>query len=421
MAGILSASSTPMEIKKRYKNKNSSYIINITVFGNFENGELLTGPVKIQLERTKAKENIVPIPLPLPIKITTKVGDSESIKMDGNYDAISSKFTGTFEIDHESYPLFICCGTLSNNEEKDKVLVKNIKKDKWLLSIEQLCLHKFENKDEIENVRIIVEEGLSLNLNDKLFDWFSGYIFDNYYDKKHFEVTFKNGNKLIGPYDSQFDILQGSVYDYIWSNGDSYTGAISYADDLTDYNQIIPVRGQFTLTTGEIISDSSPLFERYKQIVLEKRPFVNTTPIEIFEIAQKQIEAEQLKKQREKEVAELKEKLERQQRELESQQRQQERLNGLIRKYGHTYGQAIHDREPLVGMTIEMIQAMHHGQGKIRRYVQSGKEITILSYGGESIALLGAFGTEDKYEYTFEDGRLVEFSFREGGVNALIL
>lgn len=409
MAGIISASSTPMEIKKRYKN--SSYVIDITISGNFDKGELLTGPVNIQFKKTATEENYLPLPLPLPIK--TKVGDSESINMVGNYDAISSKFTGTFELDN--CPLFICCATLSNNEEKDKVLVKNIKKDKWLFYIEKLCLHKFENKDEIENVRIIVEEGLSFSLND-MFGMFRHVLIS-----PNFEVAFKNGNKLIGPYTRQFDISAEGVYDYIWSNGDKYTGVISYKPNLTDYNQIIPVRGGFTLTTGETISNSSILFERYKQTVLEDRSLVNSTPMEIFEIVQKQIEAERLKKQREKEAAELKEKLARQQREYEKQQQEQEKRHNLIRKYGYKYGQAIYDRDPQVGMTIEMIQTMHNGKGKMRRYVRFGKEITILSYGGESIFLLGVFGKEDEYEYTFVDGRLVEFSLNEGGVNSLIL
>ena len=404
MAGIISASSTPMEIKKRYKN--SSYVIDITISGNFDKGELLTGPVNIQFKKTATEENYLPLPLRLPIK--TKVGDSESINMVGNYDAISSKFTGTFELDN--CPLFICCATLSNNEEKDKVLVKNIKKDKWLFSIEKLCLHKFENKDEIENVRIIVEEGLSFSLKD-MFGMFRHVLIS-----PNFEVAFKNGNKLIGPYTRQFDISAEGVYDYIWSNGDKYTGVISYKPNLTDYNQIIPVRGDFTLTTGETISNSSILFERYKQTILEDRSLVNSTPMEIFEIVQKQIEAERLKKQREKEAAELKEKLARQQRELEEQQKRRD----LIRKYGYEYAQAIYDREPQVGMTIEMIQTMHNSKGKISRYVRSGKEITILSYGGEMVALFGVFGKEKEYEYTFVDGRLVEFSITEGGVSFIL-
>ena len=138
--------------------------------------------------------------------------------------------------------------------------------------------------------------------------------------------------------------------------------------------------------------------------------------MEIFEIVQKQIEAERLKKQREKEAAELKEKLARQQRELEEQQKRRD----LIRKYGYEYAQAIYDREPQVGMTIEMIQTMHNSKGKINRYVRSGKEITILSYGGEMVALFGVFGKEKEYEYTFVDGRLVEFSITEGGVSFIL-
>ena len=185
--------------------------------------------------------------------------------------------------------------------------------------IEKLCLHKFENKDEIENVRIIVDEGLSFSLND-MFGMFRHAI-----ASPNFEVTFKNGNKLIGPYTRQFDIDAEGVHDYIWSNGDKYTGVISYKPNLTDYNQIIPVRGDFTLTTGKTISHSSPLFERYKQIVSENSSLVNTSPVEIFEIAQKQIEAERLKKQREKEAAELKEKLARQHQEYEKQQQEQEK------------------------------------------------------------------------------------------------
>ena len=85
-----------------------------------------------------------------------------------------------------------------------------------------------------------------------------------------------------------------------------------------------------------------------------------------------------------------------------------------IRKFGQSYGTAVSNRKAKLGMTIEMVQAMHEDKGHIERHISKNKEITTLSYGGNYFSFLGISGIASKYEYTFVNGRLIEFTSTDG-------
>ena len=406
LIGITSVSAEPMTIRKKLKVGYEAISIEFT--GNFKNGELITGPVNIILNNGEKQISTI-----------------------GNYNAVSSEITGIISefidaITTNDERKFICHYRLSNNETKDKILLKNLKKNMWHIVIEELYLHKYENTKNVKHARV-------LDYNDFQSTGNIFFVFNEIYKmyrdssfglQQYVEVTFQNGNKMH---------CRGNPKDYIWSNGDKYKGDMSaYEQDDDDwswsvYKQIIPIKGKFTLNNGSIISssDTPELFQRMIKILKDDvskntNLYIKATPTEISEVARKQLEEERLKKQREKEAAELKAKLEKQRQEQEERQKDLDKLNRLIRRYGYKYGKAIYDKEPMVGMTIEMVRAIHNSKGRINRYIRAGKEITILSYGGEFYSFLGVAGRENEYEYTFINGELVEYNVNEGSISVLM-
>lgn len=75
--------------------------------------------------------------------------------------------------------------------------------------------------------------------------------------------------------------------------------------------------------------------------------------------------------------------------------------NYWIRKFGQSYGSAVINRQVKLGMTIEMIQAIHEDKGHIRRYISQNGEVITLTFSSGGLS-----GTE----YTFINGRLREYT-----------
>ena len=77
-----------------------------------------------------------------------------------------------------------------------------------------------------------------------------------------------------------------------------------------------------------------------------------------------------------------------------------------IRKYGSAYGMAVLNKKVKLGMTVNMVQEIYGG-GEVTRYVESGREIIVLTYGGYN-QLWEFF--EKIRTYTFVNNRLTEYS-----------
>ncbi len=75
--------------------------------------------------------------------------------------------------------------------------------------------------------------------------------------------------------------------------------------------------------------------------------------------------------------------------------------NYCIRKFGQSYGTAVINRQVKLGMTVEMIQTIHEGEGRISRYV---------SQDGEVITLTFSSGWLSGTKYTFINSRLREYT-----------
>lgn len=65
-------------------------------------------------------------------------------------------------------------------------------------------------------------------------------------------------------------------------------------------------------------------------------------------------------------------------------------------------------------MTIEMVQLMHNTKGHRSHLVLDGKEVLVLTYGGDYYSIFGISGVTAKTEYLFVNGRLVEYMAEDG-------
>lgn len=356
--------------------------------------------------------------------------------------------------------IFIC--KIANNESKDKILVKNLKENVWHISIEELLIGKehvqIEYEPEVAKIKVLLtgeqfqkfintnshirERCPRIGIGDiDIKNIFTPNIIqlENILDivntaacKTDMEIVFANGNRCIGhmTYENWvFELINGDKYTYIWPNGDKYIGDITYCkyknrywNDLSNYKQLRPLsKGEFTLASGEIISQDSPLFWHYANIVENDESYANATPTEIFKIAenrevemQKKREEERLQQQREERLRQQREEEKRIKEEQEKKEKEIRRKNELILKYGQKYGTAIYNGEPQIGMTIEMVQDMHGSRGNISNYTDGNKTITKLSYGGEFVSFWGISGITKSTDYTFVNGRLTEYSSSDG-------
>lgn len=419
---IISAQGAPKTIKKTFP-KGSGFI---EVSGYFEKGELTTGPLKVWYESTK--------------------NGITRVLLEGHYNAELAQFRGTFNNNYiGNSTTFFCLCTISNNDTKDKILVKNLIKDKWHISIQQLSIYKYENSGHINSVRLLINDykqtyNDSINLNTKQLEQdvnktdetkkymyqtesSSLRIFSHDFLETNVEITFKNGNKCIGP-QVDYDVIdKDGIYEYIWSNGDKYIGLIypynNNRYNLNNYRQIYPKleKGEFVLADGSIISHKSSLFSWHQRIVFNNDLHINTTPCQSFRIAQKRIEEER-KKEEEERLQKIREEEERRAMELRAKQEEERnkiaRKNYLISKYGQKYGEAIFNKVPLIGMTIEMVQLMHNTKGHRSHLVLDGKEVLVLTYGGDYYSIFGISGVTAKTEYLFVNGRLVEYMAEDG-------
>lgn len=196
----------------------------------------------------------------------------------------------------------------------------------------------------------------------------------------------------------------------IWPNGDTFEGGVYNFDDSCSSCPVRPYCGTIKFHDGQVLGYDCRKFDDFK--IGDNGLCVSPSEMkESFENMIKELEEARLRKIREEEerkAAELKAEQE------TEREKKLARKNELIRKYGQKYGEAIFNREPKTGMTIKMVQEMHQKQGHMSRRISQGREITILSYGGNYVSFGGISGITSMYEYTFVDGRLVEFSSTDG-------
>lgn len=426
LIGGMSAQSASKTIKRTFPKEAGS----IEFVGNFENGELMTGPIIINY------------------KSYNRNRETRAL-LKGDYNAATSEFIGTFyDPTYGGANKLSCHCIMSNNETRDKILVKNLKQDKWDISIEELFLSEYENKGDVRNVKLLIGEEYiqslykiaaaeptdeseskqlkmileQQNLRAPKKTGSTLGVFCQDFESVYVEITFKNGNKCIGPQDRHsYNLIRGgnSTYEYIWSNGDKYIGSISpygEGDGLSKYKQIRPAgnsnRGAFILTNGSKILPDSSVYTWHPSVAHEEER-INTTPTESFKVALKKIEEQKQKEEAER-LRKIREEEERKAAELRAKQEEEAkkiaRKNELIRKYGQKYGEAIYNGEPKTGMTIEMVQDMHQKRGHMTRRISNGNEITVLSYGGDYVSLFGISGITASYRYTFVNGRLTDFT-----------
>ena len=193
-----------------------------------------------------------------------------------------------------------------------------------------------------------------------------------------------------------------------WTNGDIFEGRVynaGHAYSNFHSNQIRPCRGTIKYHDGQVFEYSNSDFDDFK--IGDNGLCVSPSEMkESFENTIREREEERLRKIREEEerkAAELRAK-------QEEEAKKIARKNELIRKYGQKYGEAIYNREPKTGMTIEMVQDMHQKRGHMTRRISNGNEIIVLSYGGNYVSLFGISGITTSYRYTFVNGRLTEFT-----------
>lgn len=350
--------------------------------GDFEKGVLQTGPIEIYYQ---SRENY------------------SNLKIEGNYDAISSNFRGIIDVYRVGYrdETMICHCRISNNETKDKITIKNMRKDIWEIVIKEIELYW---EGEVLSVKLLPKVTVYDNINCFL-DMIGSNI----------EITFKNGNKCVGPRDGD-EFCKDVIYEYTWSNGDKYVGTIyssftSHESTFFSYcYQIIPDEGKIILSNGEVISSDSPLFEKCKGRLLsasweeweEKGKYDNATPTEILKLIEEE-KAERIRKEQEKEAERIRQEQEKKEKEIA-------RRNELISKYGDIYGEAIYNKEPLLGMTVEMIRTIKGHSGELSTTVTSNIVYQTLVYYSYNI-FSGSYGNYESYH--FEDGKLTHYSITD--------
>lgn len=199
----------------------------------------------------------------------------------------------------------------------------------------------------------------------------------------------------------------------IWPNGDTFEGKVYNFNNSYISGPVRPYRGTIKFHDGQVSEYDCRKFDDFK--IGDNGLCVSPSEMkESFENMIKELEEARLRKIREEEERKAAELKAEQEAEREKREKKLARKNELIRKYGQKYGEAIFNREPKAGMTIKMVQEMHQKQGHMSRRISQGREITILSYGGNYVSFGGISGITSMYEYTFVDGRLVEFSSTDG-------
>ena len=346
--------------------------------GDFEKGVLQTGPIEIKYYYE-------------PLGYSSNY--YSMLKIIGNYDATSSDFRGTIDGKYN----FHC--KISNNETKDKITIENIREDIWEIVIKEIEL-------DWDDVNV---SSVKLLPKVTVYDSINGFL---YMIDSNIEITFKNGNKCVGPRDRYY-FCKNVIYEYTWSNGDKYVGTIysSITDESTWFGscyQIVPDEGEFILSNGEVISSDSLLFEKCKRrllgAMLERKTekYRNATPTEILKLIE-EAEAERLRKEQEAEAERIR-------KEQEKKEQEIARRNELISKYGDVYGEAIYNKEPLLGMTVEMIRTMKGHNGELSTTVTSNIVFQTLVYYSYNI-FSGGYGNYESYH--FENGKLTQYSISD--------
>lgn len=223
-------------------------------------------------------------------------------------------------------------------------------------------------------------------------------------------ITFANGFKYEGSLicdKNSLSISPSTKAKLIWPNGDVFQGEVNnynYSTSVYEGYPIVPKSGTITTHKGKVYDFDKWSYPSSDMFVLAE----NHLPIspsaweekrqERLERERQQEEEKRLQKEREEEEKRL-------QKEREKEARRQE----LISKYGRKYGESIFNKEPMLGMTIEMIQEIHGSKGSISRHLNyNDEEITTISYGGVYIL----FGWTTYYKYTFKNNRLIEWEMR---------
>lgn len=192
----------------------------------------------------------------------------------------------------------------------------------------------------------------------------------------------------------------------IWANGDIFQGKLdnyNYSKSVYEGYDIVPKDGKITTHKGKVY-----YFDKYTypsdMFVLAE----NHLPISPSAWEEKREERLERKRQQEEEKRRQKqyeEDAKRWQKQHEEDVRKQE----LIGKYGRKYGESIFNKEPMLGMTIEMIQEIHGSKGDVSKYLNyKDEEMTTISYGG----VYYLFGWTTYYKYTFKNNRLIEWETR---------
>lgn len=207
----------------------------------------------------------------------------------------------------------------------------------------------------------------------------------------------------------------------IWPNGDTFEGGVYNFNDSCSSGPVRPYCGTIKFHDGQVLVYDCRKFDDFK--IGDNGLCVSPSEMrERFENTIKEREEARLRKIREEREREIREEEERKAAELKAKQEAEQekrekeiaRKNELIRKYGQKYGEAIFNGEPKTGMTIKMVQDIHHEQGRMSRRISQGREITILTYGGDYVSFGGISSITPRYEYTFVNGKLIEFSSTDG-------
>ncbi len=380
-----------------YKIKTMSvYPVTIICKGNFNKGILSDGPVEFYTPTNTYGKRII---------------------LRGNY--ANSTFTGTIKCGEV---VLECSGKIYN--DKNQTILAKKSATGWTIRLQFTEIIGFD----LPIVSISIEDqffsqthktGSSIREEDLPWIKLRDYVYKKYADPdmrwpiQNATISFTNGNKYIGPISYRSDrspkwkieSMQDRLFEikYEWSNGDSFKGLAYHSNDRID--QIMPERGIVKYQDGSIDSlwiNNYPSF-----FTAATTPTQLRDTIQAIEARQREEERlREIRKEEERKAAKLR----------EEQQKQQERekkiarKNELIRKYGQRYGEAIFNKEPKIGMTIEMVQDMHQKQGRMTRRISHGNEITILSYGGDYVSFWGISGITARFKYTFVNGRLTEFS-----------
>ncbi|WP_304379464.1 hypothetical protein [uncultured Parabacteroides sp.] len=82
--------------------------------------------------------------------------------------------------------------------------------------------------------------------------------------------------------------------------------------------------------------------------------------------------------------------------------------NYWTRRFGENFGEAVFNRKAKLGMTVEMVQVIEKSEGRMRRHVEQGRKIIVLTYGGDYNIFFENFSK--RRTYRFVNNRLTEFT-----------